>query len=149
MKGLTQPIRSVLVARNCPTLKQLINTANTVEMDLKEIELEKEALRPEKRKSIQPNSVSSSAQRLKLVDRTLPGPLPQQVQGQPCYLPQVVDHHYPVEPISEPSTVSHAKCIRSKKKKKQAVVVCLPDMSQDRSQGTCTSSTSTCSVGTT
>lgn len=44
MKGQNQSLRSVLIAHNCPTLKQLINTANIMEMDLKEIELEKEAL---------------------------------------------------------------------------------------------------------
>ena len=60
MMGLSQPIRSKLVGHNCPTLKQLINKANIVEMDLKEIELEKEALHNEKRKRIQTTSVSSS-----------------------------------------------------------------------------------------
>jgi hypothetical protein len=124
MKGLTQPIRSKLLGHDCPTLKQLINKANIVEMDLKEIDLEKEALRNEKRKRIQSIYVSSSTQRLKLVDRTLPGPLPPRAQGQPPYRPQVVKHHYPMGPISETSTESEAKCVRSKKKKKHAVVVC-------------------------
>jgi hypothetical protein len=124
MKGLTQPIRSKLVGHDCPTLKQLINKAHIVEMDLKEIELEREALCNEKRNRIQSNSVSSSNQRLKLIDRMLPRSLPPRAQGQPCYRPQVVEHHYPMEPISEPSTESEAKCIRSKKKKKHAIVVC-------------------------
>jgi hypothetical protein len=47
-----------------------------VEIDLKQIALEKEALHSEKRKMPQPNPQYSSSQRLRVGDRKLPGPPP-------------------------------------------------------------------------
>jgi hypothetical protein len=55
MKGLPQAMRSILIGHDFPTLRDLINRASLVEIDLKQIALEKEALRNEKRKMLQPN----------------------------------------------------------------------------------------------
>jgi hypothetical protein len=78
MKGLPQAMRSILVGHEFPTLKDLINQASLVEIDLKQIALEKETLHSEKRKMLQTNPQYSSSQRLRVGDRKLPRPLPQQ-----------------------------------------------------------------------
>ena len=50
MKGLPRAMQSILVGHNFLTLKELINKASLVEIDLKQIALEKEVLHNEKRK---------------------------------------------------------------------------------------------------
>jgi hypothetical protein len=55
MKGLFQAMRSILVSHDFLTLKDLINRASLVEIDLKQIALENEALHNKKRKMLQPN----------------------------------------------------------------------------------------------
>jgi hypothetical protein len=78
MKGLPQAMRSILVGHVFPTLKDLINRASLVEIDLKQVALENEALHGEKRKMPQPDPYSLSSQRLRVGGRKLPGPPPQQ-----------------------------------------------------------------------
>jgi hypothetical protein len=48
-------MRSILIGHDFLNLKDLINRASLVKIDLKQIALEKEALRSEKRKMPQPN----------------------------------------------------------------------------------------------
>jgi lantibiotic modifying enzyme len=55
MKGLPQAMRSILIGHDFLNLKDLINRASLVKIDLKQIALEKEALHSEKRKMPQPN----------------------------------------------------------------------------------------------
>jgi hypothetical protein len=124
MKGLPQAMRSILVGHDFPTLKDLINRASLVEIDLKQVALENEALRGEKSKMPQPDPHPSSSQRLRVGGRKLPGPPPQQAQGQFCYPPQGNIPPYLVESILEPCAEKLAKCIKSKKKKKKVIVVC-------------------------
>jgi hypothetical protein len=61
MKGLPQAMRSILVGHDFLTLKDLINRASLVEIDLKQVALENEALRGEKRKMPQPDPHPSSS----------------------------------------------------------------------------------------
>jgi len=123
MRGLPQALKSMLVAHDCSTLKKLINIAALVEIDLKQAALEKDELRFEKRKMTQPNLENSRSQRLKVGDRKLLGPPPQQAQGQLRYPPQGTTPQYPVEPIPEPHVEKPVKCTKGKKKKK-VIVVC-------------------------
>jgi hypothetical protein len=99
MKGLPQAMRSILVGHDFPTLKDLINRASLVEIDLKQVALENEAHHGEKRKMPQPDPHSSSSQRLRVGGRKLPRPPPQQAQGRLCYPPQGIIPSYTVEPI--------------------------------------------------
>jgi hypothetical protein len=124
MKDLPQAMRSILVGHDFLTLKDLINRASLVEIDLKQVALENEALCGEKRKMPQPDPHPSSSQRLRVGGRKLPGPPPQQAQGQLCYPPQGVIPPCPVEPIPQPCIEKLAKCTKSKKKKKKVIVVC-------------------------
>jgi hypothetical protein len=48
-------MRSILIGHDFLNLKDLINRASLVKIDLKQIALEKEALHSEKRKMPQPN----------------------------------------------------------------------------------------------
>jgi hypothetical protein len=81
MKGLPQAMRSILVGHDFPTLKDLINRASLVEIDLKQVALENEALHGEKRKMPHPNPHPSSSQWIRVGGRKLLGHPPQQAQG--------------------------------------------------------------------
>ena len=50
MNGLPRAMQSILIGHDFLTLKELINKASLVEIDLKQTALEKEVLRNEKRK---------------------------------------------------------------------------------------------------
>ena len=127
MKGLPQAMQSILVGHDFLTLKELINKASLVEIDLKQIALEKEVLHNEKRKMPQPNPQYLSSQRLRVGDMKLHGPPPQQAQGQLYHPPQGTIYQYLVESIPQPCAEKPAKCTKrkkKKKKKKKVIVVC-------------------------
>jgi hypothetical protein len=90
-----------------------------VEIDLKQVALENEVLDGEKRKMPQPDPHPSSSQRLRVGGRKLPGPPPQQAQGQLCYPPQGIIPPYTLSLFLSHVSRSLPSTLRARKRKRR------------------------------